>query len=53
LANCGTVKSSCVPEGVVADHQGPEGAFVVLAALTFVAIAFSLMLREPRSHPAA
>lgn len=33
--------------GLVADHHGPRGAFVVLAAIPVVAIAISTALREP------
>lgn len=37
--------------GLVADHHGPRGAFVVLAALPIIAVAVSTMLREPASMP--
>lgn len=33
--------------GVVADHHGPRGAFLVIAALPLVAIALALNLRPP------
>ena len=33
--------------GLVADHHGPRGAFVVLAVIPVVAIAVSAVLREP------
>ena len=33
--------------GVVADHNGPRGAFVVLAVIPVIAIAVSTALREP------
>ena len=34
--------------GLVADHNGPRGAFVVLAVIPVIAIAVSAVLREPR-----
>lgn len=37
--------------GLVADHQGPRGAFVVLAAVPLLAIAISTALREPTTPP--
>jgi FSR family fosmidomycin resistance protein-like MFS transporter len=33
--------------GLVADHQGPRGAFIVLAVIPVIAIAVSAALREP------
>ena len=33
--------------GTVADHHGPRGAFVVLAAVPVVAVALSSRLAEP------
>jgi len=35
--------------GLVADHHGPRGAFLVLAMLPLLAIAISTALREPAS----
>ncbi len=35
--------------GLVADHHGPRGAFLVLAVLPLLAIAISTALREPAS----
>lgn len=32
--------------GIVADH-GPQGAFIVLAAIPLIAITFALALKEP------
>jgi len=37
--------------GMVADHYGPRGAFVVLTAIPVVAIVMSTALREPRRWP--
>lgn len=37
--------------GLVADHYGPPGAFVVLACVTVLAIAVSTALREPARKP--
>ncbi len=37
--------------GLVADHHGPRGVFVVLASVPVLAIAVSTALREPVSHP--
>lgn len=33
--------------GLVADHHGPRGAFVVLAVMPIIAVAVSALLREP------
>jgi FSR family fosmidomycin resistance protein-like MFS transporter len=38
--------------GLVADHRGPRGVFVVLAVIPIVAVAVSAVLREPTHHPA-
>ena len=38
--------------GLVADHHGPRGAFVVLAAMPVIAVAVSALLREPAPVPA-
>jgi FSR family fosmidomycin resistance protein-like MFS transporter len=37
--------------GLVAQHHGPRGAFLVLALIPVLAIALSTVLREPRSAP--
>jgi FSR family fosmidomycin resistance protein-like MFS transporter len=37
--------------GMVADHYGPRGAFVVLTAIPLAAIAMSTALREPGQWP--
>jgi len=37
--------------GLVADHHGPRGAFVVLAAVPLFAIAMSTALRKPATTP--
>lgn len=39
--------------GLVADHRGPRGVFVVLAVIPIVAVAVSAVLREPTHHPAS
>ncbi|HWK28330.1 MAG TPA: MFS transporter [Solirubrobacter sp.] len=36
--------------GVIADHHGPQGAFIVLATLPLVALALSSRLRPPAPH---
>jgi FSR family fosmidomycin resistance protein-like MFS transporter len=35
--------------GLVADHSGPRGVFVVLALIPLIAVAISTALREPAS----
>jgi FSR family fosmidomycin resistance protein-like MFS transporter len=35
--------------GLVAEHHGPRGAFIVLAIIPVIAIALSTVLKEPRS----
>ncbi len=38
--------------GLVADHHGPRGAFIVLTVIPAIAIAVSTVLREPaHGHP--
>jgi FSR family fosmidomycin resistance protein-like MFS transporter len=38
--------------GLVADHHGPRGAFIVLTVIPAIAIAVSTVLREPaHDHP--
>ncbi len=37
--------------GLVADHSGPRGVFVVLALIPLIAVAISTALREPASRP--
>jgi FSR family fosmidomycin resistance protein-like MFS transporter len=39
--------------GLVADHHGPRGAFVVLTFIPLIAITVSTALREPSPAPAA
>jgi MFS transporter, FSR family, fosmidomycin resistance protein len=39
--------------GLVADHRGPRGVFVVLAVIPIIAVAVSAVLREPTHHPAS
>jgi FSR family fosmidomycin resistance protein-like MFS transporter len=36
--------------GIVADHYGPRGAFVVMAAIPVLAVAVSTVLREPSTQ---
>jgi FSR family fosmidomycin resistance protein-like MFS transporter len=37
--------------GIVADHHGPRGAFLVIAAIPLVALALAFNLREPTYQP--
>jgi FSR family fosmidomycin resistance protein-like MFS transporter len=38
--------------GLVAEHRGPQGVFVVLAIIPVIAVAVSAVLREPAASPA-
>jgi MFS transporter, FSR family, fosmidomycin resistance protein len=38
--------------GLVADHHGPQGAFIVLAVIPVIAVAISALLREPATSTA-
>jgi FSR family fosmidomycin resistance protein-like MFS transporter len=39
--------------GLVADHRGPRGVFLVLAVIHIIAVAVSAVLREPTHAPAS
>jgi MFS transporter, FSR family, fosmidomycin resistance protein len=39
--------------GLVADHRGPRGVFLVLAVIPIIAVAVSAVLREPTHAPAS
>jgi FSR family fosmidomycin resistance protein-like MFS transporter len=39
--------------GLVADHRGPRGVFLVLAVIPIIAVAVSAVLREPTHDPAS
>ena len=39
--------------GVIADHHGPQGVFITLAALPLIALALATNLKNPANQPLA